>query len=198
VNSRPYPNVLEATLGYAKEYLESLAGTSVSAGRSLAELRARLDRPLNDEGIEPTQVIRELVADTSGGIVGSAGGRYFGWVLGGAVPAALAADWLVSAWDQNAASYACAPAEIVIEEIAATWIKELLSLPSSASVAFITGCQMAHLTCLAAARNGVLAKHGWDVERKGLVGAPAIRILSGNHMIAAMPSWRIRKFTGTR
>lgn len=126
------------------------------------------------------QVIDELAADTAGGIHGSAGGRFFGWVIGGALPAALAADWLTSAWDQNAATYACAPAVTVIEEVCGAWLKELLGLPLDASFALTSGCQMAHATALAAARNALLARRGWDVERDGLCGAPPIRILSGD------------------
>jgi glutamate/tyrosine decarboxylase-like PLP-dependent enzyme len=125
-------------------------------------------------------VITELVSDAAGGIVGSAGGRFFGWVIGGSVPAALAADWLTSTWDQNAALYAAGPAEAVIEEVCGAWLKELLGLPATASFALVTGCQMAHVTCLAAARNSILAQRGWDVERQGLTGAPRIRIITGD------------------
>src|SRR5262249_33097641 len=116
----------------------------------------------------------------AGGINGSAGGRFFGWVIGGSLPAALAADWLTAVWDQNAASYACAPAEIVIEEVAGAWLKDLLCLPPSASVAFVTGSQMAHATALAAARHALLAQRDWNVEQRGLMGAPPIRILTSS------------------
>ncbi len=176
----PCRSVLEHALAHALAYLENLEHTSVSATATLAELRMRLARPLTDNGVEATQVIDELVADVEGGVLGSAGGRFFGWVIGGSVPAALAADWLTSTWDQNAAIYACSPAEAVIEEICGRWLKELLGLPATASFALVTGCQMAHVTCLAAARNAILAKRGWDVEHKGLNGAPYIRILSSN------------------
>lgn len=174
----PYRTVLEHTLEYTFEYLDNLERTSVSAPATLAEIRKRLARPLADDGMDATQVIDELVADVKGGIIGSGSGRFFGWVIGGSVPAALAADWLTSTWDQNAALYACGPAEAVIEEVCGSWLKELLGLPATASFALVTGCQMAHITCLAAARNALLAKHGWDVERQGLTGAPQIRILS--------------------
>jgi glutamate/tyrosine decarboxylase-like PLP-dependent enzyme len=116
----------------------------------------------------------------TGGLAASAGGRFFGWVIGGAVPAALAADWLTSTWDQNAGMYAVAPAAAVVEEVCGRWLLELLRLPRSASFALVTGCQMAHVTCLAAARNAVLARHGWDVEQQGLFGAPAIRVVTGD------------------
>ena len=143
-----------------------------------ATLRARLGRPLSDEGVAAEQVISDLVADAEGGIVGCAGGRFFGWVIGGALPAAVAADWLTTAWDQNAAQYASGPAAAIVEEVAGSWLKEILGLPAQASFAFTTGCQMAHVTCLAAARHAVLAKCGWDVEQQGLCGAPPIRILT--------------------
>ncbi|HTC89306.1 MAG TPA: pyridoxal-dependent decarboxylase, partial [Bryobacteraceae bacterium] len=98
----------------------------------------------------------------------------------GSVPAALAADWLTSAWDQNAALYACAPSAAVVEEIAGEWLKDLLGIPQSASFAFVSGCQIAHVTCLAAARHALLEARGWDVERRGLCGAPSIRVLASN------------------
>jgi glutamate/tyrosine decarboxylase-like PLP-dependent enzyme len=126
------------------------------------------------------QVIEELVADTQGGLLGSAGGRFFGWVIGGSLPAALAADWLTAAWDQNAALAACSPAEAIIEEVCGTWLKELLGLPPGASFALVSGCQMAHVTCLAAARHALLRQRGWDCERDGLSGAPRMRVLSSS------------------
>ena len=113
-------------------------------------------------------------------MLGSAGGRFFGWVIGGVLPAAMAADWLTSAWQQNAALYACSPAASVVEETVGNWLKEILHLPSSASFALVSGCQMAHVTCLAAARHALLARRGWDVEAEGLFGAPPIRILSSS------------------
>ena len=135
--------------------------------------------PLSEGGTDAVRVIDELVAGVEGGIIDSAGGRFFGWVIGGSLPAALAADWMTSTWDQNAVLYVCSPAAAVVEETAGRWLKELLHLPVGASFALVTGCQMAHATCLAAARHAVLAKVGWDVEQEGLSGAPAIRILTG-------------------
>ncbi len=152
----------------------------MSAPTPLRELRARFDRPLTDGGVDAITVIDDIVADSAGGILGSADGRFFAWVIGGSVPAALAADWLVSAWDQNAAIHACGPAVAVMEEIAGKWLKELLRVPPEASFAFTTGSQLAHLTGLAAARHALLARHGWDVERRGLTAAPPIRILSSS------------------
>src|SRR2546423_10709317 len=141
-----YRKLLEQTLAYALEYLDNLGHMSVSATASLEDLRQRLFRPFADEGISATQVIDDLIADVQGGLLGNAGGRFFGWVIGGCLPAALAADWLTSTWDQNAALYACGPAEAVLEEVCGKWLKELLGLPATASFALVTGCQMAHVT----------------------------------------------------
>ena len=172
--------VLERALRHSLAHLGRLEQGPVGAGASLETLRERLIKPLNNNGMPAEQVIDELVADTAGGIVGSAGGRFFGWVIGGSLPAALAADWLTSAWDQNAASYACGPAEAVIEEACGEWLKDLLGLPGDASFALTSGCQMAHVTALAAARNALLMRRGWQVERDGLFGAPKIRVLSSD------------------
>src|SRR5581483_9462162 len=176
----PFRALLQQTLSHALEYLEHLEEAPVEATASLAELRQRLQQPLLDKGMKATQVIDELVAATSGGIVGSTGGRFFGWVIGGSLPAALAADWLTATWDQNAALYACAPAAAVIEEVCGTWLKQLLGLPAGASFALVSDCQMAHVTCLAAARHALLTRQGWDSEHDGLCGAPRIRVLSSS------------------
>jgi len=174
----PFKPALERAVSHALAHLESLDQLPVCASATLDELRARLDRPLTEQGRDAVTVIDELVRDVAGGILGNAGGRFFGWVIGGSLPAALAADWLVSTWDQNAAIHACGPAVAVMEEIAGRWLKDLLGLPSHASFAFTTGSQLAHVTALAAARNALLARCDWDVERRGLAGAPPIRVLS--------------------
>jgi glutamate/tyrosine decarboxylase-like PLP-dependent enzyme len=175
-----YRKPLEASLANALSYLSSLDRNSVGATADFQTLRARLAKPLANEGVAPEEVIRELVRDVEGGIIGSAGGRFFAWVIGSSVPAALAADWLTSAWDQNAGLYATAPAAATVEEIAGNWLKEILGLPMGASFAFVTGCQMAHATCLAAARHALLANRGWNVEQRGLFGASPIRILTSD------------------
>jgi len=172
--------VLQQALRYALDHLENLDRAPVSPMATLDELRARLDRPVTDAGVEAATVINDLVADARDGIIGSASGRFFGWVIGGSVPAALGAEWLVSAWDQNAAIHACGPAVAVIEEIAGKWLKDLLRLPPTAAFAFTTGSQLAHVTGLAAARHALLARRVWDVERQGLAGSPRIRIVSGH------------------
>lgn len=164
----------------AQDYLANLARQPVNATVDAATLRQRMDRPLADDGLDPDQVVSELVRDVEGGIIGSAGPRFFGWVIGGSLPAALAADWLTSAWDQAAGLYAAGPAAAIAEEVSGKWLKELLGLPPHASFAFTTGCQMAHATCLAASRHALLEKRGWDVEQNGLYGAPPIRILTSS------------------
>ena len=176
----PFRVALEHALTHTLAHLGNLDSAPVAAGATLESLRERLGKPLNGEGMAAEAVIDDLVRDTAGGITGNAGGRFFGWVIGGSLPAALAADWLTSAWDQNAASYACAPAEAVIEEVCGAWLKDLLGLPPPASFALTSGCQMAHVTALASARNHLLAARGWDVERDGLGGAPRIRVLSSD------------------
>jgi glutamate/tyrosine decarboxylase-like PLP-dependent enzyme len=173
-----FRQTLDAAFTQAVNHLESLDQTSVAATAELATLRARLNKPLARAGIAPEQVIQELNADVAGGLLGSAGGRFFGWVIGGALPAAVGADWLTSVWQQNSALYACSPAAAVVEETVGVWLKEILCLPPAASFALVTGCQMAHVTCLAAARHALLKRRGWDVESQGMFGAPAIRILS--------------------
>ncbi len=171
-------DVLDVAVAHATRYLESLSSRPIAANASIEELRSRLSRPPPEVGIDPNDVIDELVRDTEGGLVGSASGRFFGWVIGGTLPTALAADWLTSAWDQNGASNLTSPAEAVVEEICGMWMKHLLGIPESASFAFVTGCQMAHTTALAAARHQLLKERGWDVERRGLSGAPRLRILT--------------------
>ncbi len=171
---------LEVALENAMTYLEGLDHASVAATVDLATLRHRIGRALQDEGVSPQEVVTDLVKDVEGGLLGSAGGRFFGWVIGGSVPAALAADWLVSAWDQNSGHHSCGPAAAVVEEVSGKWLKEMLGLPMNASFALGTGCQMDNVTCLAAARNAMLAKRGWDVEKQGLYGASPIGIVTSD------------------
>jgi glutamate/tyrosine decarboxylase-like PLP-dependent enzyme len=162
-----HSEVLRRTLDHALGYLDSLPTRKIAARASLNELRNSIGRPLPEIGLDAVSVIDDLVADVEGGLLGNASGRFFAWVIGGAVPASVAADWLTSTWDQNSGMYSVAPAETVVEEVCGRWLLELLGLPVSVSFALVTGCQMAHVTCLAAARNALLAKRGWDVERDG-------------------------------
>ena len=140
-----FRKTLDIAVSHAVSHLEGLEQQSVAATAGAETLRASLDKTLNDAGIPSETVIDELAQDVSGGLVGSAGGRFFGWVIGGVLPSALAADWLTSAWQQNAALYATSPAAAVVEEIVGDWLKDLLRLPKSASFALVTGCQMAHV-----------------------------------------------------
>jgi glutamate/tyrosine decarboxylase-like PLP-dependent enzyme len=179
--------LLRETADLAADFLESVPERPVFPRVELDELRGRLGGPLPHEPVDPHEVVRALAAVGDSGAVAIPGGRYFGFVIGGAVPAALAADWLTSAWDQNAGLYVAGPAAAVVEEVAGAWLAELLGLPADVSFAFVTGTQMAHATALAAARNHVLAEAGWDVERDGLVGAPRIRVLAGEKVHSTLP-----------
>src|SRR5262250_250217 len=136
-------DALRAALDGALHYLENLDRMPVAPSARRSTLRSRLARPLSNEGTPPLEVVTNLIEDCQGGMVGSTSGRFYGWAIGGALPSAVAADWLTSAWDQNAALYSCGPAAAVVEEIAGSWLKELLDLPVDASFALTTGCQMA-------------------------------------------------------
>ena len=171
--------LLELTASLAADYLESLPTRPVFPVVEPDELRAALGGPLPDGPQDAATVIRDLAAGADPGIVASGSGGYFGFVIGGTLPAAMAADWLTSAWDQNAGLYKCSPAASVVEEVTRQWLLELLGLPPGASVGFVTGTQMAHVTGLAAARLHVLEKVGWDVSRDGLTGAPRVTVLTG-------------------
>ena len=173
------PELFRRTADIAAEYLRSLPERPVRAEASLAELRAALDVPLDDAPLPARRVIEELAAAADRGLVGTQSPRYFGFVIGGSLDAAIAADWLTSVWDQNGGGYPAGPSASVAEEVACRWLLELLGLPEDAGVGLTTGCQMAHFTCLAAARHRTLADAGWDVEQDGLFGAPAIRVLVG-------------------
>jgi aromatic-L-amino-acid decarboxylase len=178
----PTRQLLERALEHATEFLDGMPTRSVAATVSAAELHARLNRPLLAIGEDPARVLDDLVRDTEGGHLGNASGRFFGWVIGGALPAALAADWMTSVWDNNSGIYACAPASTIVESVAGGWLKDVLGLPATASFALVTGCQMAHTTCFAAARHALLSRRGWDVEVQGLSGAPPIRVLTSVEM----------------
>lgn len=173
--------VLRETADAAIRLYENLDRRHVAVQAGYRELCARFDMPLPDEGVEPVEVLRDLIRDSEGGLVGSGGSRFFGWVIGGSLPSAIAADWLVSTLEQNAAIYQCSPAAAVLEEVAGAWLKDVLGLPASSSFAMVTGCQMAHFTALAAARQRLMADRGIDVGRDGLYGAPRIRVFAGAH-----------------
>jgi glutamate/tyrosine decarboxylase-like PLP-dependent enzyme len=160
-------------------YLEGLPDRPVRSTASLAELRATLGGPLPEEPAESREVIAALAAAAEPGVVPSSSGRFFGFVVGGATPAAVAADWLTSVWDQNAGLYVLGPAASVVEEVAGAWLAELLGLPRQVSVGFVTGAQLANTTGLAAARYEMLRRVGWDTEVAGLCGAPRLQVIAG-------------------
>jgi glutamate/tyrosine decarboxylase-like PLP-dependent enzyme len=170
-------SLLESAKHHAAAWLELIADRPVRATLSGDELRQILGGPLPHEGIDAEVLTGTLANAALGGTVASAGPRYFGFVVGGRLPAALATDWLVSTWDQNAGLYALSPLVSVIEQITGSWLLELAGLPSTMSFGFVTGCQMANFTGLAAARHRVLRNAGWDVEANGLFGAPLIEVV---------------------
>lgn len=170
---------LTAAYSSALAFLTDLPDHPVGAAPDREALLAALDGPL-PEGPQPAGgVIEQLAAAADPGIMRSTSGRFFGFVVGGSTPAALAADWLTATWDQNAGLFALAPAASVIEEVTGRWLRELLGLPGHATVAFVTGGQMANFTGLAAARHEVLRRAGWNVEVDGLHGSPRLRVLVG-------------------
>jgi glutamate/tyrosine decarboxylase-like PLP-dependent enzyme len=171
---------LNDVLKYAETFLAELPERRVGWTSNVDELRAALDSPLPDQGLDPGTVIADLVKGADEGIVGTSSPRYFGFVIGGASPVAMAADWLTSVWDQNAGLFVGGPAASVVEEVAGRWLKEMLGIPAHASFAFVTGAQMAHVTTLAAARHHVLKAVGWDVEEQGLQGAPMLRVVAAD------------------
>lgn len=163
---------------HASDFLHDLPGRFVGARAGRAEMLAALDAPLPQFGEDPAAVLDLLAAQAERGASACAAPRYFGFVIGGSLPVALAADWLVSTWDQNAGIHVISPMTAALEEVAARWLLELFDLPRESGVGFVTGCQMAHFTCLAAARHGVLRRVGWDVESDGLQGAPRIHVVA--------------------
>jgi glutamate/tyrosine decarboxylase-like PLP-dependent enzyme len=172
-------DLLRRTAEIAADYLESLDERPVFPHTSPDELREALGGPLPEEPLDPGQVVGELAEAAEPGVVAIGSGRYFGFVIGGALPAALAADWLTTAWDQNAGLYAGGPSASVVEQVTREWLLDLLGLPGESSIGFVTGTQMAHVTGLAAARFHVLDGVGCDVNREGLTGAPPVRVLVG-------------------
>jgi glutamate/tyrosine decarboxylase-like PLP-dependent enzyme len=172
----------------AEEHLAGIADRRVGAALSYEDAVAALDEPLPEHGEDPVAVIEHLAATAGPATVASPGPRYFGFVTGGALPAALAADWLASAWDQNAFSRVSSPAAAAIEAVVERWVLEALDLPHDAVVGVTTGATTANFVGLAAARHAVLERVGWDVEADGLIGAPEIRVLVGEQVHASLLS----------
>ena len=163
----------------AGDFLASIGDRDVIARASREELRGVLATPIPEHGEDPIEVIESLAAQAPGGHMASTGPRFFGFVIGGALPVAIGVDWLTAAWDQNAGLFVLSPLTSVVEEVTGEWVIDLLGLPKESSVGFVTGCQMANFTGLAAARHGVLRKAGWNVEEQGLMGAPRLRVIVG-------------------
>jgi len=164
---------------YAGDFVETLETRPVREDAGTEALYAALGGPLSEEGLDERAVVASLVEAVEPGLVASQSGRYFGFVVGGSLPAAGAADWLATAWDVNAGGWVLGPAAMVVEEVVRGWLTELFGLPSDASAGFVSGCQMAHVTALAAARHTVLAQAGWDVAQEGLAGSPPLRVVVG-------------------
>ena len=171
--------LLRRTAELAADYVESLDERPVFPEVTPERLREALGGPLPDGPSDPEKVVNELAEGAEPGVVALGSGRYFGFVIGGSLHAALAADWLTSTWDQNAWLYVWGPSASVVEQVTREWLVDLLGLPADASIGYVTGTQMAHVTGLAAARWHVLDAVGWDVGARGLAGAPPVRVLVG-------------------
>lgn len=172
-------NLLQSAADRATRYLEGLNDRRVAPTSRAIEGLTRLDVPLPEQPSDPEEVLAELDEVGSPATLASAGGRFFGFVIGGAVPASVAANWLAGAWDQNAGMVTGSPAASRIEEIALGWLVELLALPRDVAGAFVTGGTMANFTAICAARHALLAREGWDVEADGLFGAPPVAVIVG-------------------
>ena len=174
-----YRAALQAATEHARSWLAGVGDRPIPPRRSADELRAEFGESIPDRPSPPLEVVQALAQAVEPGLMGIGSGRFFGWVMGGTLPGALAADWLVSAWDQNAGMRTATPGVVAAEEAAARWLLDVLELPAGSDVGFVTGATMANFTGLAAARQQVLADAGWDVGRFGLAGGPAVRVLVG-------------------
>ncbi|MEP6752311.1 MAG: aminotransferase class V-fold PLP-dependent enzyme [Candidatus Dormiibacterota bacterium] len=178
--SRDDPRVLKRASELAAEFLSQLPERPVGRPIAPEALHAMLGVELSEHGEDPVSVIDALAEAIDPGLVATAGPRYFGFVIGGSLPVAVATEWLVAAWDQNAGSYVGSPGAAVVEEVAGGWLRDLFGIPASATTGFVTGGTMANFTGLAAGRHAVLAHVGYDVEANGLFGAPPITVLVGD------------------
>jgi glutamate/tyrosine decarboxylase-like PLP-dependent enzyme len=169
--------LLENTAQRAISYLEGLDARSVAPAPEAVAKLATLNEALSEDATPPEQVVKLLDEVCSGATMAMAGPRFFGFVIGGSLPAALAANWLAGAWDQNTGLYNSTPATAQIEQVALNWLLELFNLPPDCGGAFVTGATMANFSALAAARHSVLERAGWNVEADGLIGAPPITVV---------------------
>jgi glutamate/tyrosine decarboxylase-like PLP-dependent enzyme len=186
VSADSYERVLEVAVERARKYLAEAPERPVREEATVDELRSLLDAELPQDGEDPAAVVDALAEAAEPGLITLASPRYFGFVIGGTLPAALGADWLVSAWDQIASLYVCGPSAGIAEEVAGQWVLELLGLPEGAAFGLTTGGTMANFTGIAAGRHAVLERRGWDVEGRGLQGAPKVRVLVGEHAHATI------------
>ncbi len=172
---------LDAAHRAAVGFLDSLDERPVWPRATIEQMQAVFGGPLATDGVDPAEVVAQLAERADPGLVAIPGGRFFGFVIGATLPAALAADWLVSAWDQNSGSSALTPATVALERVAGEWVCELLGLPAGAAVGWVTGAQVSNSVCLAAAQHAVLRRAGWDATVRGLRGAPPVRLVVGEH-----------------
>ncbi|MDO8359240.1 MAG: pyridoxal-dependent decarboxylase, partial [Devosia sp.] len=172
-------HLLQRAKDHALAYREAVAVDPKPIARDYHSIRDSLMTAVPELGAPPAEVIEELVGIAEGGLMPIAGPRFFGWVMGSSHPAGVAADWLVTAWGQNAGYHTPTPAVAAIEELAERWLVELLDLPVGSSVGFTTGATVANGVCLAAARTGTLLQAGWDPDADGLFGAPPVQVLIG-------------------
>lgn len=172
--------VLNTGFTHAKAYREGVSGRPCGLERGYADMLEIFDEPLPKQGQNGEVVIKELVGKGEPGLTPMVHPRFFGWVLGGSDPVGVAADWLVSAWGQNAAFHESSPTASAVEEIAGRWLLDILDLPRQAAVGFVTGATVANFTALAAARGAILRRHGWDPDADGLFGAPPITVFVGD------------------
>jgi glutamate/tyrosine decarboxylase-like PLP-dependent enzyme len=171
--------LLEQVRTHAADYLRRLPDRPVRADLTADEMRAALGGPLPRRPTDPVAVVDALAAVAERGMTATTSGRFFGFVVGGALPAAMAADMLTAVWDQNAGLFVAGGVASVAEEISREWLVDLFGLPKDASLGFVTGGQMANTTALVVARHHVLAAAGWDVEREGLAGGPRVTVVAG-------------------
>ncbi|MEL7974779.1 pyridoxal-dependent decarboxylase [Isoptericola sp. F-RaC21] len=179
VRGKDFDGALDRAAHHARAWLADVGERPVPPRADADAVGRTLAGPLPARGLAPDEVVDELAARVEPGLMAIGSGRFFGWVMGGTLPAALGADWLVSAWDQNAGMRFSTPGVVAVEEAAGRWVLDALGLPAGADVGFVTGATTANLTGLGAARASVLARAGWDVHERGLAGGPPVRVLVG-------------------
>ena len=177
-----WKQILDDAAGRGARYLDKIGERRVSPGQQSLDDLQKFHEPLSDDGVSDAEVLRMLDDVGSAATVAMAGPRYFGFVIGGALPATLASNWLAGAWDQNVGALTMAPAACVVEEVALDWLKDLLGLPESTDAGFVTGATVANFSALAAARNKVYTDVGWNIEADGLFGAPPVTVIVGDEV----------------